>query len=148
MNRFKKWPLLREHMVIHTQPHRFQCQYCPSRFRTERHYTSHQRKHLDYFCDVCSKKFPSAFTLKVSSFSMWKHKCCAYFFIEIIFKNPFTHQVHKRVHVGNCVKMYGCEECDHYFVDVSAYYNHAKRRHALNTTDAKKKVKILEPNGS
>lgn len=38
-------------------------------------------------------------------------------------------QVHKRVHEGSSTKMFGCEPCEHYFVDCSAYYNHAKRRH-------------------
>lgn len=68
IHRFKKFPLLRGHMVIHTHPHRFKCQFCSSRFRTQRAYTSHQRKHLDYYCDICHKKFTSAFTLKVPHF--------------------------------------------------------------------------------
>lgn len=38
-------------------------------------------------------------------------------------------QVHKRMHVGACVKMHGCKECDHFFVDVSSFYNHMKRKH-------------------
>ena len=99
--RFKKFPLLRYHMAVHTLPRKYKCQYCNSRFRTERHYTSHQQKHVDYYCDVCNKKFQSAFALKV----------------------------HKRMHVGAAVKMYGCEECDHFFVDVSTFYNHMRRRH-------------------
>lgn len=131
-------------MAVHALPRKYKCQYCNSRFRTERHYTSHQKNHLDYFCDICHKKFPSAFALKV----------------------------HKRMHVGASVKMFGCEECDHFFADVSTYYNHMKRRHGkielkhgkaylhsndnvlftqisgLNTTDAKKIAKIVEPNGS
>lgn len=83
------------------------------------------------------------------------------------------------MHVGASVKMFGCEECDHFFADVSTYYNHMKRRHGkieiihfwqnacikiiimsnktiglfieisgLNTTDAKKVAKVVEPNGS
>lgn len=52
------------------------------------------------------------------------------------------------MHVGASVKMFGCEECDHFFVDVSTYYNHMRRRHGLNSADAKKKAKIVEPNGS
>lgn len=30
--------------------------------------------------------------------------------------------------------MFGCEPCDHYFIDCSAYYNHAKRRHGKIST--------------
>lgn len=76
------------------------------------------------------------------------------------------------MHVGASVKMFGCEECDHFFADVSTYYNHMKRRHGkirfihdkanlrwkdnvsfvkfsgLETTDAKKIAKVVEPNGS
>lgn len=99
--RFKKFPLLRYHMVVHTLPRKYKCQYCNSRFRTERHYTSHQKNHVDYYCETCKKKFNSAFALKV----------------------------HRRMHVGASVKMYGCEECDHFFVDVSTFYNHMRRRH-------------------
>lgn len=43
--------------------------------------------------------------------------------------------------------MYGCEECDHFFVDVSTYYNHMRRRHGLNSAEAKKKAKLVAPNG-
>lgn len=43
--------------------------------------------------------------------------------------------------------MYGCEECDHFFVDVSTYYNHMRRRHGLDSAEAKKKAKLVEPNG-
>lgn len=52
------------------------------------------------------------------------------------------------MHVGASVKMYGCEECDHFFVDVSTYYNHMRRRHGLNTSEARKKAKIIQPNGT
>lgn len=79
------------------------------------------------------------------------------------------------MHVGASVKMYGCEECDHFFVDVSTYYNHMRRRHGkimdsriyclssdlfrycfsvlfgiegLDTAAAKKMAKLIQPNGS
>lgn len=70
--RFKKFPLLRYHMVVHTLPRKYKCQYCNSRFRTQRHYTSHQKNHVDYYCETCNKKFNSAFALKVST--KWEYQ--------------------------------------------------------------------------
>lgn len=124
--RFKKFALLKYHMDIHTLPRRYKCKYCNSKFRTKRHYSSHQKKHIDYFCLLCNKKFPSAFTLKVSNrIEIYWVGC------EIYSKFVFLQQVHERMHIGSSVKMYGCGECDHFFTDVSAYYNHMRRLHGI-----------------
>lgn len=76
------------------------------------------------------------------------------------------------MHTGASVRMHGCAECDHYFIDVSTFYNHMRRRHGnwnfflnyyfhselqikcifhilgLDSVMAKEKAVIIEPNGS
>lgn len=121
-------PLLKHHMAIHTLPNQFKCSYCNASFRTMRFYTHHQKKHVEYFCNICNKQYPSAFALKVRKRSTERHisELIGLFFIFFFFS-----KVHERMHVGSSTRMYGCTTCDHFFSDVSAYYNHMKRKHGM-----------------
>lgn len=48
------------------------------------------------------------------------------------------------MHTGSSFKLYGCVECDHYFTDGSAYYNHMKRRHGNKSIENSKKYETIE----
>lgn len=60
------FPSLKDHMVLHTFEKHIKCKYCKARFRTMRQYKCHERSHIDhYVCEVCKKKFESAYMLEV-----------------------------------------------------------------------------------
>lgn len=60
------FPSLKDHMVLHTFEKHIKCKYCKARFRTMRQYKCHERAHIDhYICEVCKKKFESAYMLEV-----------------------------------------------------------------------------------
>lgn len=115
-------------MVIHTTPKQYPCNYCNLKFRTKRQYNHHEKVHVEYICSTCQKQFPSAYTLKVKQ--LVNNITMEYVLFHL--KYFFNLQVHSRMHTGSSVRLYGCVECDHYFTDVSAFYNHMKRKHGKN----------------
>lgn len=60
------FPNIKSHMIIHTTPKALKCQFCSAKFRIQSYLNHHNRKHIDYSCDVCHKKFTSGRTLTVS----------------------------------------------------------------------------------
>lgn len=68
--KYSKFPTLKDHMIIHTHEKSIKCKYCKAKFRTMRQYKFHERSHVEYVCDVCSKKCDSAHMLDVSGLSL------------------------------------------------------------------------------
>ncbi|XP_014225233.1 zinc finger protein 260-like [Trichogramma pretiosum] len=111
---FKTSLLLKKHITVHTGAKPHECNVCGKTFREKGTLREHERIHtgeMPFSCEFCGKSFR--------------------------FKGILT--THRRQHTGE--RPYSCQECQHHFTNWPNYNKHMKRRHGIDTSGSKKKLK-------